>query len=107
MPWAARSELRAAMKGCSIPAPAPCASTKQNLGPWGCSSNPDTRVVSLTSIVTRLEMAADVIRLRQSEDHHGRRAAAAEESRDRAGHGRNVLLAADFIADDSAADGPA
>jgi hypothetical protein len=43
------------MKGCSIPAPAPWASTTQILEPWGWRSSPETRVVSLTTRVTCFE----------------------------------------------------
>src|SRR4051794_30811002 len=41
------------MNGCDIPAPAPCASTRQALGRSGTRSKPETVLVSSISIVRR------------------------------------------------------
>src|ERR1700693_1127859 len=45
------------MKGCSMPAPAPCATTKQALACGGDNKSPETRVAP-TSICTDLGAAA-------------------------------------------------
>lgn len=54
MPRAPKSVANLAMKGCSMPAPAPCATTKQALDSGAALNSPETRVVALTSIVTGL-----------------------------------------------------
>src|SRR6267378_2199505 len=52
MPIAARSWAKAAMNGCSMPAPAPWASTRHVFAEAGRCISPDTRICSLTEIVT-------------------------------------------------------
>jgi hypothetical protein len=52
MARSARSRAICAMNGCVIPAPAPCASTRQARAPRGRCINPETRVASLTGMVT-------------------------------------------------------
>ena len=56
----ARSFASASMKGCSIPAPAPCASTTHSREPRGCRSNPETCVASLTVRVRRFGAEAGI-----------------------------------------------
>src|SRR5579864_997183 len=43
------------MNGWSIPAPAPCATIRQALACGGCSSMPETRIATVTSISTALD----------------------------------------------------
>src|SRR4030095_409849 len=51
--WSARRSVdTAAMKGCFIPAPAPCARTRHAATTEGRSKRPETRHVSSTPIVT-------------------------------------------------------
>ncbi len=57
MPRLPKSVAKFAMKGCSMPAPAPCATTKQALDSGAEFKSPETRVVALTSIVTGLASA--------------------------------------------------
>src|ERR1700689_2940358 len=52
MPRAARSCAIPAMNGCAMPAPAPCASSRQARAPRGRCINPETRMVSLTAMLT-------------------------------------------------------
>src|SRR5258705_13271242 len=52
MPIASRSWAKAAMNGCSMPAPAPWASTRHVFAEAGRCISPDTRICSLTEIVT-------------------------------------------------------
>src|SRR5258708_21827599 len=52
MPIASRSWAKAAMNGCSMPAPAPCASTRHVFAEAARCISPDTRICSLTEIVT-------------------------------------------------------
>src|SRR5215213_4475334 len=50
MPRSASPAATALMNGCAIPAPAPCARTKQAEGSGGARRRAETRVVSLTLI---------------------------------------------------------
>jgi hypothetical protein len=54
MPRLPKSLANFTMKGCSMPAPAPCATTKQALHSAAAFKSPDTRVVALTAIVIGL-----------------------------------------------------
>src|ERR1700730_2515628 len=56
MPIASRSPAKLAMKGWSIPAPAPCASTRHALARVGRCNSPDTLIFSLTGMVTGFGM---------------------------------------------------
>ena len=60
-----KSVAKFAMKGCDLPAPAPCATTKQALELGAEVKSPETRVVALTSIATVLESALLTLTLRQ------------------------------------------
>src|ERR1039458_2503819 len=52
MPRAARSCASCVRNGCAMPAPAPCASTRQVRAPRVRCSNPDTRMRSATWMLT-------------------------------------------------------
>ena len=56
MPIASRSWAKVAMNGWSMPAPAPCASTRHAFAGVGRCISPDTRICSLTEIVTGFAM---------------------------------------------------
>src|SRR5581483_2948068 len=56
MPRSASSSATAAMNGCAMPAPAPCARTVQQRALAGISSSPDTRRSAPTPIVTSLAL---------------------------------------------------
>src|SRR5262247_548599 len=60
MPRCASSLATAAMNGCAIPAPAPCASTRQARARGGVCSRPETSIPSSTVIVIGSGSATDM-----------------------------------------------
>src|SRR2546423_194487 len=66
MPRAARPAAMADMNGCAIPAPAPCANTKQAEARGGARRRAETRVLSFTWMVMGFASDSNIVPLRST-----------------------------------------